>query len=40
MYKNNVLEVIEEGSPNRQAHIRREATEAETETEQNYEKEV
>ena len=42
MYKNNVLEVIEEGSPNRQAHIRWEATEAEaeTETEQNYEKEV
>ena len=22
MYKNNVLEVVEEGSPNRQAHIR------------------
>jgi len=38
LYKNNVLEVVEEGSPNRQAHIRWEATEAEAE--QNYEKEV
>jgi len=34
LYKNNVLEVVEEGSPNRQAHIRWGAkAEAETETE-------